>query len=759
MDLLRKTWHYLRVFGLRATLVRTVTKVGEMSGWRRPAPPELGVLAADFLSALSRDGGRAPDDHPYVDIVVPIFNGLGMLRRCIESVLRNSSKCRLILIDDASTDTAVAPYLAGIGGIPDRDVTVEHLANDVNVGFVATVNRGLSLATHNVVILNTDTEVPPRWLERLMAPMVADPEHVASVTPMSNSATVCSFPLSWQDNDLLLGMSPGEIDSIFERRGSAASVEIPSGVGFCMAMSRTALTRVGLFDQATFGRGYGEENDWCARATRLGFRHVATANLFVHHQHGGSFAAKERTALQEKHQLLLRKRYPELFAANASFARLDPLAATRLSMALHAVSDGGRQTLLFLDVDVPPGVPSGAVAYRDWLARSLARQGYSVVVVTYDPGGALVRFRVVGPSSNYVQLVGCVSNELESQIGDLIDVLAPAWLLVTNLIWYPHAENVAAQVVRSKVPYLVFAHDFCSVCPSWFLVNKEGKYCGGETQMPVCDDCLPHNNYADFRDVYPDFIPSVSRWRTSMGTLLMNAEHVVCFSDSTLQVLTKVYPTTTGIVIPHVVEPMPGEGRRVVLSTGNGLTVAMIGAMQYIKGAAILRVLVELSRSMRLPLQFVVIGAWSAYGDGYASHDGRLRVTGAYRREDLPRLLEQSGASLVMIPSICPETYSYTTSEAMLLGYPVVCFDLGAPAERVRAFDCGMVVEDVSAEGMLVALKHILEHPDLIKYWSSNTARYVPSTEAEHINAILRCLSDGSRGAGERLVTTEETSA
>lgn len=96
-----------------------------------------------------------------------------------------------------------------------------------------------------------------------------------------------------------------------------------------------------------------------------------------------------------------------------------------------------------------------------------------------------------------------------------------------------------------------------------------------------------------------------------------------------------------------------------------------------------------------------------------------------------------------MIPSIWPETFSYTTSEAILLGYPVVCFDLGAPAERIRAFDCGMVVEDVSAEGMLGALKHVLAHPELIRHWSLNTAKYHPPTEAEHIDAILECLDDG----------------
>jgi GT2 family glycosyltransferase/glycosyltransferase involved in cell wall biosynthesis len=732
------------VFGLRATAVRSLQKALELLGLRQPPLRASPVSAVALLEALSTGHRTGSPPHADVDIIVPIFNGFELLQRCVESLLRNSENCHVLLLNDASTDPRIDPYLRSVSADAIARVTIDYLENETNLGFVTTVNRGLRMATHDVVILNTDTEIPRRWLDRIMAPIGADPGHVASVTPMSNAATLCSFPEMWIDNLPFLGLSPDTIDSYFERYGQKCPVEVPSGVGFCMAMSRAALDTVGVFDQKTFGRGYGEENDWCMRAQHRGFTNLVTPNLYVYHHHGGSFDSKEKTSLQEHHQLVLRKRYPELFRQNEDFSRRDPLSCSRLAVALKMIGgDEVLRPLLMLDVDVSPGVPSGAVTYRDWLARSLAGRGRPVLVLTYDPGSALVRFRAAGPGSKDVQLIGCVSGELESQIGDLIGVLAPAHLLATNLIWYPNPESIAKQVLRSKIPYLVFAHDFCSVCPSWFLVNKEGKYCGGETRMSICNDCLPHDNYADFRDTYPDFAPSVSRWRTAMGQLLTRAERVVCFSESSLQVLTRVYPTISGVVIPHVLSPVPDEDRRVVQSSTKSITVAIIGSLQYIKGLAIVHRLVQLSRSMRLPVRFVVVGTWPGYRDDYISRDRRLRVTGTYRRDDLPRLLEESGASLVMIPSIWPETFSYTTSEAILLGYPVVCFDLGAPAERIRAFDCGMVVEDVSAEGMLGALKHVLAHPELIRHWSLNTAKYHPPTEAEHIDAILECLDDG----------------
>jgi glycosyltransferase involved in cell wall biosynthesis len=527
-----------------------------------------------------------------------------------------------------------------------------------------------------------------------------------------------------------------------------------------MLMSRAALEAVGVFDEETFGRGYGEENDWCMRAQRRGFRNLVTPNLYVYHHHGGSFESEEKIALQTKHQLVLRKRYPELFLQNESFSERDPLSCTRLAIALKMASNNEPHgPFLMMDVDVPAGVPSGAVAYRDWLARSLSKRGKTVIILTYDPGQAVMRVRVSSPPTPEPRVVGVVSGDLENRIADLVDLLAPKRILVTNLVWYPHPESSAAEVRASEVPYLVFAHDFCSICPSWFLINKDGTYCGGETQTDVCDRCLPQNSYADYRSVYPEFSPSIMRWRSSMKQLLDGAQAVVCFSQSTLDVLNRVFGLLRGVVIPHVVAAPEEEGVRSERVLDGVLAVAVIGSMQHIKGVDVVRGLVTAVRRARLPIRFVVIGSWPGYADHFSSVDHRLRVTGAYRREDLPRLLEESGASLVMIPSIWPETFSYTTSEAILLGYPVVCFDLGAPAERVRTYDCGMVVEDISAEGMIGALKHILDHPDLIEYWSRNTARYSPPTEVEHIDAILRCLGESSHRGDNRLVDTQEATS
>src|SRR5690606_29471953 len=143
---------------------------------------------------------------------------------------------------------------------------------------------------HHAVILNSDVRVPANWLERLMQPIFED-RRVASTTPFSNRATICSFPNFCRDNDMLLGLSVDAIDRHFRAvKPPAFPVELPTGLGFCVGLSKHFLERVGHFDEETFGRGYGEENDWCCRAAEAGGSHALVENLFVEHDHGGSFS-------------------------------------------------------------------------------------------------------------------------------------------------------------------------------------------------------------------------------------------------------------------------------------------------------------------------------------------------------------------------------------------------------------------------------------------------------------------------------------
>ena len=61
-----------------------------------------------------------------------------------------------------------------------------------------------------------------------------------------------------------------------------------------MFVKREVIDKVGYFDAETFGRGYGEENDFCYRAEQLGYHHVMCDNTFIYHSGTGSFLTEEK---------------------------------------------------------------------------------------------------------------------------------------------------------------------------------------------------------------------------------------------------------------------------------------------------------------------------------------------------------------------------------------------------------------------------------------------------------------------------------
>ena len=261
-----------------------------------------------------------------VDIVIPVYRNQALTQRCVESVLSDPDPVMgaVYLINDATPEPELGQYCQQAGQ-QDRVELIEHSENQ---GFVASVNKGFQLAGgRDVVILNSDTEVPKKWLTRLKAAADQHPK-AASITPFSNNATICSYPNFCEDNDLPVTMDHGAVDALFSEANGGQVLEIPTGVGFCMYLRRAAIDDVGIFDQEAFGRGYGEENDWCLRATEKGWKHLLAADVFVYHAGGASFGS-DASEYQANALKVISERYPDYERQIAEFVEADPIELAR----------------------------------------------------------------------------------------------------------------------------------------------------------------------------------------------------------------------------------------------------------------------------------------------------------------------------------------------------------------------------------------------------------------------------------------------
>lgn len=282
------------------------------------------TLQAILGLADRRAAAPGVDAAPRVDIVMPVYGRADLTLAALRSVLESAPKTAfdVVVVDDASPDPRLAEALRTLA---DRRL-VSLVTNHRNLGFTASVNRGMSLRPErDIVLLNSDTRVFGNWLDRLVGALGA--RDVATATPLSNAATILSYPIWLRDNP----MTPAEaeaIDADCARVAEGMRVDLPTGVGFCMAIRRRCLDALGLFDERRFPRGYGEENDFCRRATRAGWRHVAAADTFVWHRGGASFGA-DKQALVRTAQRVLAELHPQYRADVRDHIARDPLSGVR----------------------------------------------------------------------------------------------------------------------------------------------------------------------------------------------------------------------------------------------------------------------------------------------------------------------------------------------------------------------------------------------------------------------------------------------
>ncbi len=164
----------------------------------------------------------------------------------------------------------------------------------------------------------------------------SDPR-IGLVGPLSNTASWQSVPEiagpngDWAENPLPEGMSPQDMAREVARLAGPHYARLPILNGFCLMIRRKVLRRVGFFDELTFGRGYGEENDYCLRAVAAGWHLAVAIDSYVYHAQSRSYSNERRAALCEQAGVALDRKHgvESVVAAVAVCRSSDPLEEIR----------------------------------------------------------------------------------------------------------------------------------------------------------------------------------------------------------------------------------------------------------------------------------------------------------------------------------------------------------------------------------------------------------------------------------------------
>lgn len=639
-----------------------------------------------------------------VDIIVPVYAGVQESLRCLWSVLAAPVRTHfeLVVIDDCSPDPALSAFLRELAAMGQ----IRLLVNPRNLGFVATVNSGLALHwDRDVVILNADTQVHGDWLDRLVAHAQAEPL-AASITPLSNNATVCSYPRTLHSNWERLEVDSAALDRLAASANAGLHVSVPTGVGFCMWMRRSCLDAVGLLDVERFGRGYGEENDWCMRANRAGWLQLIATDVFVLHQGSVSFQSESHERTRAAISALL-ERYPDYQQRIDEWIAADPLRpararldAARLRQPAAEPAAGGETR-----GDLPgpsPGARLGTVLMvshargggtarheQEQASRLLAEQG--LVTVFMRPSRLKGRVALSGTGVTEVPNLDALPLQAEGLLLDLLRTLSVREVQLHHLADHHGSlrQLLPGWARALGVPLKVTLHDYHFVCPRINLVDASGRYCG-EPLPAACDQCLSQD--AAGRSAGP-----IVAWRQAHHELLRHAAERVVPDEDVSTRLGRYFPELSFSVRPH--EPklvLPAPGPRPALRH-----LLVIGSLSVIKGYEVLLGLARSRAAKAAGLRFTLIG--HSVNDQALKGAG-VEVRGRYEDHELAQLIEDADPDLILLPSVWPETYSYVLSAAMASGRRVATFDLGAPARRLR---------EAGADALYLPIDEVA-HPELL---------------------------------------------
>ncbi|MDX2360149.1 MAG: glycosyltransferase family 2 protein [Crocinitomicaceae bacterium] len=239
-----------------------------------------------------------------VAVVILNWNGKDLLEKFLPTILEHSGDAQIVVADNASEDDSIK-Y------IEEHFPSVRVIKNQINEGFARGYNQALKhVESEYYVLLNSDVEVTPNWLEPLYEAM--QNKSVAGCQPKI---------LAHGNKDIFehAGASGGFIDKNyypFCRGRLFSKVEIDVGQydsvteifwasGACLMIRAELFHTVGGFDEDFFA--HMEEIDLCWRLKKMNFSFLAIPASTVYHVGGGTlpYESSNKVFLNFRNSLIM----------------------------------------------------------------------------------------------------------------------------------------------------------------------------------------------------------------------------------------------------------------------------------------------------------------------------------------------------------------------------------------------------------------------------------------------------------------------
>lgn len=661
-----------------------------------------------------------------VDIIVPVYNAYEYTVECIKSLLKYTDlkTHTLVLINDKSPDEKISMMLQEYKN-ENTDKNIVVLENEKNLGFVKTVNKGMQYSNNDCLLLNSDTEVTKNWLEKIVECAYSN-DYIATVTALTNNGTIASVPNFGVDNELPKNITLDEYSKIIEECSKKRYPEVTTGNGFCMFIKRKVIQELGFFDDITFEKGYGEENDFCYRALDYGYINVLCDDTFVYHKGTQSFTkenlSKSRAEIIESHMKLLREKYPIYTAKTDNFLALNPIKDIGENILINTLIYNKKRIIFLVNEweenmnmtggtslhlkDIILGIKNNTACFV--LAPSKTDLSvFKLYLYTEDFSKEIFSFKT---EINLYGQITYTNNSYKEILEEIFDSFKIDTMHVHHFLFQTFDAIDIAK--KKNVKSIITLHDLYMSCPSINMVYEE-KFCEVNKNRD-CLKCLKYrygleNNILD-------------NWRNTCKNVLEKFDKIIVPSEDTKKQFLKVYKDLKIDVIEHGVELIKVENKdNKDNKDKKTFDIAFVGAMAPHKGSKILKELIKKNRNSKIKIHL-----FGKSDDKFLNKNKFNYINhGAYTRGELPKLLVENNIDLVCIFTTWPETYSYTLTETYMANIPVLTFNIGAVADRVKKDNLGFIIPfDDSISNILSKINKISKNTEEYRIIKENFKNY-----------------------------------
>ncbi|TLU73382.1 glycosyltransferase [Lichenicoccus roseus] len=662
--------------------------------WRPGLVRQTRIPVRQIEGPARQPASRPPAPGP--DVVIPVHGGLDCTLACIASVRasRRSDAGRIVVVDDAGPEPALARALDVLAA--EGAIVLIRLPR--TLGYPGAANAGIAAcARRDVMLLNSDTLVPPGAIEALRTAAYSAPD-IGSVTPLSNDASIFSYPDRGGGNPLPDQAGVAALMALAAAANGGEVIDVPTGHGYCLYLRRDCLQDSarggGVFRTDLFAQGYAEENEFCLRSAARGWRHVAATGIYVGHVGQASFevaVGAARTALMRRNLATLNRLHPGYDALVEAHIAADPLARSRrrIDRRRFVAGRGSPPAGVLLITHDETGGVSRIVAER---AASIARRGLRPVVLRPVGGGCLVDVPQADAPDRHA--TPNLVFRLPQEIDLLVELLAGEGLVHAE--WHHflgHHPVLRTLCDRLGLPFDMVIHDYASFCARIALVGPTGRYCG-EPDLAGCDACIALQG-----SLLGEAIAPADLYERSLAEFVRARRVVAPSIDACVRIarhFTAVRPELLAweadrpaVSLQDFADRAPPR-LRLHRGAVPRARICLIGGIGREKGYDVLLACLGDRNRRDLELDFILVG--STRDDAALLEAGCSEVTGAYREAEAVALVREQRCDLAWLPSIWPETWCFTLTLAWRAGLNAVCFDIGAQAERVRATGRGTVL-------------------------------------------------------------------